>query len=81
MNAPSPNQRRELAHRAGDGIEISLFWSKPENRVTIDLVDIRLDERLEFEVAGRDALDAFYHPYAYAHARVPSARVAAAVRR
>jgi len=58
--------RRELAHRSTDGIEVSLFWSKPSNRVTIELVDERIDERFEFEVAHEKALDAFRHPYAYA---------------
>jgi hypothetical protein len=62
-------QRSELAHRSTDGIEVSLFWSKPINRVTIELVDNRIDERLEFEVAHDKALDAFRHPYAYAPAR------------
>ncbi len=61
--------RRELAHRSTDGIEVSLFWSKPSNRVTIELVDGRIDERLEFEVAHEKALDAFRHPYAYAPAQ------------
>ena len=61
--------RRELAHRSTDGIEVSLFWSKPSNRVTIELVDGRIDERLEFEVANEKALDAFRHPYAYAPAQ------------
>ncbi len=58
--------RRALAHRSTDGIEVSLFWSKPSNRVTIELVDERIDERFEFEVAHEKALDAFRHPYAYA---------------
>ena len=62
-------QRSELAHRSTDGIEVSLFWSKPTNRVTIELVDNRIDERLEFEVAHNKALDAFRHPYAYAPAQ------------
>ena len=57
--------RRGLAHRSTDGIEVSLFWSKPSNRVTIELVDERIDERFEFEVAHEKALDAFRHPYAY----------------
>ena len=58
--------RRGLAHRSTDGIEVSLFWSKPSNRVTIELVDGRIDEHLEFEVAHEKALDAFRHPSAYA---------------
>jgi hypothetical protein len=65
MTATS-QQRSELAHRSTDGIEVSLYWSKRTNRVTIELVDWRVDERLEFEVARDKALDAFHHPYAYA---------------
>jgi hypothetical protein len=62
-------QRSELAHRSTDGIEVSLFWDEPTDRVTIKLVDRRFDEQLEFEVARDKALDAFRHPYAYAPAR------------
>jgi hypothetical protein len=65
---PVVKQRRELAHRSSDRIEVSLFWSKPTNRLTIELIDGRTDERLEFEVAPHKALDAFRHPYAYAPA-------------
>jgi hypothetical protein len=75
-------QRSELAHRSTDGIEVSLFWSKPINRVTIELVDNRIEERLEFEVARDKALDAFRHPYAYAPARaLDLVETRAAVRR
>jgi hypothetical protein len=63
-------QRSELDHRSTDGIEVSLFWSKLGNRVTIELVDTRIDERLEFDVPPEKALDAFRHPFAYAPARV-----------
>jgi len=59
-------QRSELAHRSTDGIEVALFWSRATNQITIKLIDARLDERLEFEVARHKALDAFRHPYAYA---------------
>src|ERR1700760_1812991 len=58
--------RRELAHRTSDGIEGTLFWSKPSDRVTIAVVDTRSDEALEFEVDASRALDAFDHPYAHA---------------
>jgi hypothetical protein len=58
--------RRELSHRTSDGIEVTLFWSKPSDRVTIAVVDTRSEEALEFEVDGSAALDAFNHPYAYA---------------
>ena len=58
--------RRELAHRTSDGIEVTLFWSKPSNQVTVAVLDTRSGDALEFDVAGSAALDAFNHPYAYA---------------
>jgi hypothetical protein len=59
-------ERRELAHRTNDGIDVTLFWSKASNRVTISVFHARSATALEFEVDGPDALDAFNHPYAYA---------------
>jgi hypothetical protein len=59
-------ERRELAHRTSDGIEVTLFWTKASYRITVAVLDARSDEALEFEVDGADALDAFKHPYAYA---------------
>jgi hypothetical protein len=59
-------ERRELAHRTNDGIDVTLFWSKASNRVTISVFHVRSTTALEFEVDGADALDAFNHPYAYA---------------
>ena len=68
MTATAFNDRRELAHRTSDGIEVTLLWSKASDRITIAVVDTRADEALEFEVDGGAALDAFNHPYAYAAA-------------
>jgi hypothetical protein len=62
-------ERRELAHRTGDGIEITLLWSKGTNTVTLAVSDTHADEAFEFEVDGGCALDAFHHPYAYAALR------------
>jgi hypothetical protein len=66
MTATALTDRRELAHRTSDGIEVTLFWSKPSTQVTVAVLDTRFDEALEFEVDGSAALDAFNHPYAYA---------------
>jgi hypothetical protein len=66
MTATALTDRRELARRTSDGIEVTLFWSKPLDRVTVAVIDTRSDEVLEFEVDGSAALDAFNHPYAYA---------------
>ena len=56
----------ELATRAGDGLEISLYWSKSADRVKIAVTDAELFDEFETDVANADALAAFYHPFAYA---------------
>jgi hypothetical protein len=78
MNTPRPverreqmptrtsNQRTELAHRTNAGIDVYLFWNEPTGRVTVGVTDMRTDDSFELEVDGRQALDAFNHPYAYA---------------
>jgi len=62
-------ERSELAHRSADGIDVSLYWTKLTDHVTIELTDRRLGDRLEFEVNRDKALDAFRHPFAYAPAQ------------
>lgn len=59
------NPKRELDHRESDGIAVTLLWDEDDNRVAIRVVDSDSDQELELEVAARDALDAFRHPYAY----------------
>jgi hypothetical protein len=56
---------RELDHREGDGLAITLLWYEDSNRVVVRVVDSRTEEEFELEVAPRDALDAFHHPHAY----------------
>jgi hypothetical protein len=57
---------RELAHRAGDGIEVVLFWHEPTNELTVCLSDERTGAYFELAAAPDRALDVFEHPYAYA---------------
>jgi hypothetical protein len=59
-------ERRELAHRINDGIEVTLFWSKATNAISLEVLDTRAGCRLAFGVDRHAALDAFAHPYAYA---------------
>jgi hypothetical protein len=66
MTPTTTDSRKELAHRAGDGIDVSLYWNERTNRVTITVYDARSDESFEVEVDGGRALDAFRHPFAYA---------------
>ena len=61
--------RRELAHRATNGIDVFLYWNETTNRVTVEVFDEPSSDGFEFEVNQGHALDAFNHPYAYAGAR------------
>ena len=56
----------QLAYRSGDGIEVSLLWSRPTDTLTVQVVDSRTGELLEFSPPRDKGLDAFYHPFAYA---------------
>jgi hypothetical protein len=69
MTTAATAQRRELAHRSTNGIEVTLLWTKTTNEVTVAVINRVSDEALEFDVAGTMALDAFNHPYAYAVTR------------
>ena len=66
MIASAATERRELAHRSTNGIEVTLLWTESTNTVAIAVLDTHSGEELEFEVNGSRALDAFNHPYAYA---------------
>jgi len=77
MAASTATERRELAHRTTNGIEVTLLWAESTNTVTIAVADTHSGEELEFDVDGSRALDAFNHPYAYATtARVRNAQAA-----
>lgn len=57
---------RELASRDNDGLEVSLLWSKSADRIKVIVADSRLEDEFQLDVAGADALAAFYHPFAFA---------------
>ena len=44
----------ELATRAGDGLEISLYWSKSADRVKIAVTDAELFDEFETDVANAE---------------------------
>jgi hypothetical protein len=69
MPAIAIDDWKELASRTGDGLEISLLWSKSADRVRVTVSDERFEERFDLDVANTDALAAFHHPFAYAAVR------------
>jgi len=58
--------RTELAQRQNDGIEVSLLWSRSDGSVSIAVRHVATDETFELDVDPARALDAFYHPFAFA---------------
>ena len=64
--SPAPSKTRELAARASDGISVLLLWDPDEDALTLSVEDARFGHRFHLAVAPDIALDAFYHPFAYA---------------
>ena len=68
MNTTSTSDIRELDRRSSDGLEITLLWHAPTNRVLVAVTDERHDVSIEIEIDPSHARDAFLHPFAYAQA-------------
>ena len=64
--SPTAPQTRELAARDSDGIHVLLLWHPLENGLSVSVEDARIGGRFDLAVAPDRALDAFYHPFAYA---------------
>jgi hypothetical protein len=64
--SPATPQTRELAARDSDGISVRLLWHPRGNALTVSVEDARVGDRFQLAVAPDHALDAFYHPFAYA---------------
>ena len=71
MTATATTTRTELAQRQNDGIEVCLYWARSDGSVTVAVRHLSTDETFEIAVDPADALDAFYHPFAYAARRSP----------
>ena len=64
--SPATPHTRELAARETDGIHVLLLWHPRDNAITVSVEDDRREDRFQLAVAPDRALDAFYHPFAYA---------------
>ena len=70
MGSTAQTNRRELAHRASDGIEVRLLWSRGERLAHVSVLDTPTGDSFAIDVRNGDRpLDVFHHPYAYAAAR------------
>ena len=70
----------ELAQRPSGTDEILLLWRPATNRVELSVLDRTTGSGFQIEVAPTDAIDSFYHPYAYAVRHENSYRVEQAER-
>jgi hypothetical protein len=67
---------RELAHRSGDGLEVSLLWDPRDDSLTVRVRDAREGARYDIPVEDAKPLDVFEHPFAHL-ARYEAALLAA----
>jgi hypothetical protein len=56
---------KELASRTSGGYEISLRWSREDDGLTVVVADPATEEVFELRARRDNALDVFYHPFAY----------------
>jgi hypothetical protein len=59
-------QLRELAYRASDGLEVTLFWLPDPDELKVCVCDHKDGAYFEIRPEADRALDVFYHPYSYA---------------
>lgn len=71
MSAPA----RELARRLSGTDEVLLLWHPDSERVELAVRDVTTGASFHLEIAPACAIDAFYHPYAYAARRAHSDRL------
>jgi hypothetical protein len=56
---------RELAQRLSGADEVLLLWHPECDRVELSVRNLATGAGCEIEIAPADAIDAFYHPFAY----------------
>ena len=57
---------RQLAHRMNGGVEVTLDWDESDDGLAVTVSDRRTGEHFVLATGQDNALDVFYHPYAYA---------------
>ena len=68
-------QARELAQRQSGSDEVLLLWYPESERVELSVRDVATGVGVHVDVAPGNAMDAFYHPFAYLAGRERSAPV------
>jgi hypothetical protein len=55
-----------LAHRSGAGVDVTLYWQPILDELLVCVCDERDGAHFEIRPQRYQALDVYYHPYAYA---------------
>lgn len=76
VSEPQHLAATELAERTGDGLEVSLWWDRLTGRIWVDVHE-RSGRRWAVPAEPDEALDVFYHPFAYCAADADGALSAA----
>jgi len=69
-----------MAHRETNGVVVDLFWNRArlEDEFRVEVVDERDGARFVLHpTTGREAIEAFYHPFSAARAALNGKRWAA----
>jgi hypothetical protein len=63
----STHTQTELAHRSGDGMDVTLLWLQgaDQDKVVVCVCDRREGAYFEIPAEVHLALDVYYHPFAY----------------
>jgi hypothetical protein len=67
---PSHNaesEYRELARRSSAGVDVTLYWHPILDELIVCVCDKRHGTHFEIRPQSYQALDVYYHPYAYAY--------------
>ena len=67
----------ELASRESGSLHVALIWTRETGVPSVWVDDSATGDRFELVVDEVDALDVYYHPYAYAALRGVEYRLAA----
>jgi hypothetical protein len=67
MTTPRRVTTTELAHRSGDGVDVTLLWVRGDgaDQTLVCVTDHRDGAYFEMPTAPYLALDVYYHPFAY----------------
>ena len=67
MTEHTTRTRTELAHREGDGVDVTLLWVRAdrEDQALVCVYDRREGAYFEIPTERYLALDVYYHPFAY----------------